>query len=514
VAGAFRTRSVIEEKYMKKIKSIESFGSIDADNDSILLDAFEEHEAFLDATNFKKFLIIGKKGSGKTAIFKKIITQRASNIFTYGHTFSDYPWHYHERQKVIGVPEQDRYLHSWKYLILLTLSKIILNQDNSIPFNEICFESSLSIEKFIIDTYGSKDIDVTQIFTPSKVLKLSPSFGINWGALKGEIKPGLLPIEHLPIIIQDVNKNLSEIIMKTLNPQNKYYLAFDELDLGFDPNSSDYKERLTGLILASRNINLLAKENNLSLNVIVFLRNDIYNLLHFEDKNKITSNHISYIEWDTERTSHTLKKLMENRFTALLKEKEGELVKWDDVFDETKKMTGRQEKYQHIIDRTFLRPRDIIQFCNEILKIYKDNISSEEKFNNEDINKSKNLYSRYFIDELDDEIHKHLPEYEKYLDVFRDIGFLQFEKKDFIDAFDKRRSQLTISDPNDFLKFLFEFSVIGFYRVGGGGYGGSEYSYKYYDEKTTFDIQAEKLRIHPGLMEYLQLKKYSKSTKN
>ena len=356
------------------------------------------------------------------------------------------------------------------------------------------------------------DIDVTQIFTPSKVLKLNPSFGINWGVFKGDIQPGLLPVEYLPTVIQDVNKTLSEIIMKTLNPENTYFLTFDELDLGFDPKSTDYKERLTGLILAARNINLLAKEMKLSLNVIVFLRNDIYNLLHFEDKNKITSNHVSYIEWDTERTSHTLKKIMENRFTALLKDENDELVKWENVFDETKKMTGRQEKYQHIIDRTFLRPRDIIQFCNEILRTYKEKTSSESLFNNEDINRSKILYSRYFIDELDDEIHKHIPEYEKYFDVFRDIGFLQFEKKDFVEAFEKRMNQFSIKDPNDLLKQLFEFSIIGFYRVGGGGYGGSEYSYKYKDEKATFDIQADKLRIHSALMEYLQLKKYSKST--
>ncbi len=497
---------------MKKITSIQSFGSIDADNDDILLSVFEEHEAFLDAIDFEKFLIIGKKGSGKTAIFKKILTQKTSQIFTYGHTFSDYPWHYHEKQKVIGVPEQDRYLHSWKYLILLTLSKIILNYDNSIPFNEECLESAEKIEKFIIDTYGSRDIDVTQIFTPSKVLKLNPSFGINWGLFKGDIKPGLLPIECLPTVIQDVNKTLSAIVMKTLNPKNKYYLAFDELDLGFDPKSKDYKERLTGLILAARNINLMAKKNNLSLNIIIFLRNDIYNLLHFEDKNKITRNHVSYIEWDTERTSHTLKKIMENRFTALLKENDSEIIKWEDVFDETKKMTGRQEKYQHIIDRTFLRPRDIIQFCNEILDTYKEKIPPTDKIENEDINKSKNLYSRYFIDELDDEIHKHIPDYEKYFDVIRDIGFLQFGKQDFIEAFKKRESQFTLDNPNELLKLLFEYSIIGFYRVGGGGYGGSEYLHKYRDEKTTFDIQAEKLRVHPALMEYLQLKKYSKST--
>ena len=498
---------------MKSLYDIDSFGSIDADSDKILLNAFEEHEAFSDAINFDKFLIIGKKGSGKTAIFKKIITQKADNIFTYGHTFSDYPWHHHEKQKIVGVPEQDRYLHSWKYLLLLTLSKIILNHDNSIPFNNVSLDASENIESFIVDTYGSKDIDVTQIFTPSKILKLNPSFGINWGIFKGEVKPGFLPIESLPVVIQDVNRTLSALIMKTLNPENKYYLAFDELDLGFNPNSNDYKERLIGLILAVRNINLMAREQGLFLNIVVLLRNDIYNLLHFEDKNKITRNHVSYIEWDTERTSHTLKSLMENRFNALLKENiDDDFITWDDIFDEVKKMTGRQEKYQHIIDRTFLRPRDIIQFCNEILDVYKKTPSQELKFNNENINKSKNLYSTYFIDELDDEIHKHLPKYEQYFDVIRDIGCLQFEKKDFNEAFDNRKAHFDISDPDSLLKSFFEFSIIGFYRVGGGGYGGSEYVYKYKDEKVAFDIQAEKLRVHPALMEYLQLKKYSKIT--
>lgn len=44
---------------------------------------------------------------------------------------------------------------------------------------------------------------------------------------------------------------------------------------------------------------------------------------------------------------------------------------WDEVFDESRTMPGRQSKYKHIIDRTFLRPRDMIKFCNEVLGEYK-----------------------------------------------------------------------------------------------------------------------------------------------
>lgn len=68
-------------KNMKSLDTIDSFGAIDADNDEILLECFEDHEAFLDLISFKKFLVIGRKGTGKTAIFKKILTNRSSDFF-------------------------------------------------------------------------------------------------------------------------------------------------------------------------------------------------------------------------------------------------------------------------------------------------------------------------------------------------------------------------------------------------------------------------------------------------
>lgn len=92
---------------------------------------------------------------------------------------------------------------------------------------------------------------------------------------------------------------------------------FDQLDLGFD-NSPNYKNRLTGLLLAAREINLKAREANKKLSVLVFLRDDIYQALSFEDHNKLTQNHMSRIEWDTPRTTRTLKQLMEKRFAEVL----------------------------------------------------------------------------------------------------------------------------------------------------------------------------------------------------
>jgi hypothetical protein len=504
-----------ERANMKKLIEVDSFGAIDADNDDILIECFEDHEAFEDLMNFKKFLIVGRKGSGKTAIFKKLLMTKEPGHFSFGHTFSDYPWHYHDKQARVGIPDYDKYTHSWKYLIALTLSKIILNQDKSLPYDDNSMHDMLKLESFVIDTYGTRDPDVTQVFTPSKRIKLKPTFEIDVKLLKVGIAPESVPMEELPTIIQEVNLNLTSYILNCLNPDNNYYVCFDQLDLGFDPQNSDYSNRLIGLLLACRDFNIKAKENNKKLFICVLLRDDIYDNLHFDDKNKITENYVSIIEWDTPRTQKTLKGLMEKRFNKLLTGNIAGSVRWEDIFDETKEMTGHQTKYQHLIDRTYLRPRDIIKFCNDVLRQYKNRVSTEGitdnlKFDNLDVNKARTEYSHYFLNELDDEIYKHIPKYKDYLEIFKTIGVLQFSKEEYLDAF-SRKKELSASNPMDVLKELFEFSIIGFYRAGGKGYGGSEYVYKYKESKAQFDESAQKLRLHPGLMDVLGLKKYQRT---
>ncbi|WP_433617329.1 P-loop ATPase, Sll1717 family [Paenibacillus cellulositrophicus] len=503
---------------MKSLESILSFGSVDADNDEYLLQSFEDHEAYLNVLEHRKFLVSGRKGSGKTAIYKKIITTKSPDFFTFGHTFSDYPWHYHDKQAKIGVPDYDKYTHSWKYLILLTSAKIVLNQDHSLPYDDTSLEYMSKIENFVVDSYGTRDPDITQIFSPSKHLKLKPTMNFDLGLLKAGISPDRVPITELPVIVSEVNRNLTQYIMSSLNPENNYFICFDQLDLGFDPNSPDYKYRLIGLLLAARDLNLKAKEFGKKFSVTVFLRDDIYEMLQFEDKNKITENFYTLIEWDTSRTRGSLKSLMEKRFKATI----GELhedIRWDQVFDETQEMTGHLTKYRFITDRTFLRPRDIIKFSNAVLESYKHRMQSENvdkttRFINQDLHDARDEYGRYFQREIDDEIHKHIPLYKKYLEILKGIGVYRFTKEQFLAECKNRASILpdTIS-PIYLLKDLFDFSIIGYYKRGGKGFGGSEYVFKFKDPQQEFDESSDTFQVHLGLIDALSLKRYEKSTK-
>jgi hypothetical protein len=343
------------EQMSKPLVEIENFGAIDAESDELLARCFEAHPAFHEVMNGRRFLILGRKGSGKTAIYKRLLAPREPLVFSVGHTFTDYPWHYHDAQVMPSAADQERYLHSWRYLILLSLSKILLNFDNSQPWCDSALEALGKIEQFVIDTYGSRDPDITQIFNPGKRLRHLRSLSIDLKVLKLESQQDELAMAHLPQVFQDVNRSLQELILQAINPSNRYYVCFDQLDIGFQPTSPEYQQRLIGLILAARDFANAARERNCSLKVLVFLRSDIYhNSLLFEDKNKVTDTYRVDLEWDQPGQNATLKSLMERRFGEVLAIESTGV--WEEVFDETVVMRGNQTKYQHILDRTFRRP--------------------------------------------------------------------------------------------------------------------------------------------------------------
>jgi hypothetical protein len=225
-----------------------------------------------------------------------------------------------------------------------------------------------------------------------------------------------------------------------------------------------------------------------------------------EDKNKISENHLSRIEWDGEGSDWTLKRLMEERFGAVLEIDPSDA--WPEVFDETQQMPSRQTKYQHIRDRTFRRPRDIIKFCNEVLAAYKKRGGSgSSRFQNKDVIAARDKYSDYLLNELEDEIFKHVPGYDRLVEVLKTLGTLQFTAENFRSVFERRPDLLPDGmSVNDALRRLFEFSLVGYLKTGGGG-GGSSYVWRYLDPRARYDDAAVNFRVHPGFKEVLALRK-------
>jgi hypothetical protein len=483
----------------EKLHDIPNFGGIDADADSLLRDCFRDHPAYISVRDMDRFLVLGRKGSGKTAIFKRMVTERAPEVFAFGHTFDDYPWHHHDLQAQAGVPEERRYIHSWKYLVLMGLAKILLNSDQSQPWSDEAADALARLEAFVVDSYGSRDPDLSQLFSPEKELHFKTSAQLKILTIDAE----RIRVKDLPLHVQEVNRAIQEHVLTALNPECQYYVCFDQLDLGFTVKSAEYSQRLTGLLVAAKDLAVATREAGRSFNPIVFLRDDIYQDLQFEDKNKITENFATRVEWSETSEGLSLKELMEIRFSEVIVGSPEAGVAWGDVFDEAFEMPSRQSKYKHICDRTFLRPRDMIKFCNEILSEYQRESSAPRLIDNAAIHAARDRYSDYLLNELDDEIAKHVPSYKDYLEILKALGAEKFEYEEFAEKFEEREVAAEAT-AKQALEDLFDFSVISYLKPGGRG-GGSEYVWRYKDPRARFDSTVRSYRVHPGFKETLGL---------
>jgi hypothetical protein len=489
---------------VKHLREVETFGGIDASSDSILLEAFEDHDAYKQAIKFSRPIIIGRKGSGKSAIFRKITADQQRDVRALGFTFSDYPWEHHGKQKQSGVPDEECYRESWKYFICLMLCMVILKNKNEISSSKSAQNALADIERFVIDTYGSPAPSLTRVFLPGQQIRLSGA--INLLAAKGEVKT--IDIENLPTFYSEVNRNILDAIFQCLPHDKKFYICFDELDIGFDPNNNDYTQRLIGLIRAAKSTNDRFRQDKISGAVIVLLRDDIWHTLRFEDKNKLTQDQVSPLIWSKEGGAHCIKNLMERRFKEVL----GEGASWDDVFHE-QLMARFQSKYDFICERGFLRPRDVIQYCNEVLKVFKDS-SNQQYFDNDMVRKAEETYSRYFMQELEDELHKHSVSYEKYFEVLKGLSNVGFSREEFDQVWHERQGLFDAGEtPDRALGALYEFSVIGYLATGGRG-AGSTYVFRYLTPRVRFNSDAKSYKVHLGLKHEFDLKLYARRKKS
>jgi hypothetical protein len=110
------------------------------------------------------------------------------------------------------------------------------------------------------------------VFSPAHKLRITGDVGVDWRIFKASTKIESIEMDHLPTFVQEVNLNLKKSIVDCLNPQNHYYVLFDQLDLGFSVAEKQYALRLIGLLLAAKELNIAARESHKKMTIGIFLR--------------------------------------------------------------------------------------------------------------------------------------------------------------------------------------------------------------------------------------------------
>ena len=478
------------------VSGIPTFGEVAAEDDAIL-EYFVQTDSVSTVVDGNKFLILGRKGSGKTALFRYFNEKQPQGSLSLALNLRGYPWAMHAKRGDPDAATAEQYEASWKYVIVTEFAQMVLSK---VTGTSEWTSEVKSLRAFFQKNYGGTNVTLEDILRPSS-LELS----------KTSFEPTILGCKLLSVSLERTGSQsglsrelnaLSDAIYEAASyvsqreQLDKILIHFDELDQGMVDFNEQRQLMLIGLILACRSINQQSIKSAVNVKSIVYLRTDMWERLSFSDKNKITMTNLAEIKWNEQ----SLKSFLDLRINKYIPG-----ASWIDICDDDL-MRGRQPKLTHIIARTFDRPRDIISFMNTMLEVSTPRRSAageSQQFTNKDVVAARPDYSNYLKAELDDEIKPHWPSWDEALQVISGLGKLSFTKASFEAAYNVTRLAKNFSS-EEAMEILYDFSVIGTYSVQ-SGYGGSEWVFRYKVRKAKWDENASIFKLHLGLKEHARV---------
>ncbi|MGJ5009867.1 P-loop ATPase, Sll1717 family [Bradyrhizobium oligotrophicum] len=396
--------------------------------------------------------VIGRKGAGKTAIAEHFKSLVSYDFFVRTLSFKNFPFNelYKLEDRKFTTPSQ--YTTIWKYIIYSALCNMMAMNERLDP----------KVTALLRDFF---DFDLEKALAPSVARIIDGSFDLNIFGLGGKVglKKGIEPNPHSWADRVDILERLIDSHIDN----SKYYVIFDELDEDYEDilnvdRKSKYFELLIGLFKAVHDIRGKFRNPN-HVRPIVFLRDDIYELIQNNDKNKWDDLSVN-LRWSPD----TLSNLLAFRISRAIKSN-GHLLSFQDAYQTTFREETVRYGYRtrhrrpiltHILNRTLMRPRDLVSYMRECAKIARHR--GVDKISGEIVKKADEEYSQRFRKEMIDEIQSILPYIPEVLDIFSKMRKQTFSFSQFQQEY-KAASQ-TITNALDFhtvCKLLFHFSVIG-----------------------------------------------------
>lgn len=442
-------------------------------------------------TRGQRCYVIGRKGMGKTAIAEQLLAKRAATTFAEKLTFKNYPFNELYRLDNSGYNRPNQYITLWKYLIYSTVCRMMVANE-AIPE---------SVRQPLRDLYGSAD---SMLNLRRAIPKWTASdFGVS--LLGSGIEIARTKEARSQTWIERVDI-LEDVISEYID-RSAYFVVFDELDEDFRAvveggARNDYLALITSLFKAVQDIKATLPREA-SVHPIVFLRDDIYELILDADKNKWADFKLD-LNWDLTR----MKSLLAFRISRA-KDRDGEILSfldaWSLIFLDRPIRYGSGGKKKtnvlaFIARSTQLRPRDFVRYlqacAEETLRLNAERNWSRPMVSPFIVKRVDKAFSNYLRNELVDEIYGTMPEIQEILATISEIRKWNFSVREFRSALNRRQG-LTV-DPDVALRTLFHFSVIGNQSKPG------HHFFRYLNPEARFNFK-ERIVVHRGLLKALQI---------
>ncbi|HBY3885777.1 TPA: hypothetical protein MIT51_24355 [Klebsiella pneumoniae] len=474
---------------------------VSAETDRDLQTYFFKLPAIKDIIESRAWLVLGRKGTGKTAIYEHIRRGNPENLNGYNSVclnFSDYPWPAHQLYKDAMAGELSAYQKSWMYLFYIkALSKLI--EINKIKGKQLNKDLKWA-EKYITTIFGNPAPTLREVLF-SKVTRLKSIKGPSAGFDDISLDAGEISLEEIAEnsqLKQKLRSNAFTLLMhfekifKDNIGDSKIIIALDQLDENWlEGQIEEYSKVLINLLNVCRNI---SSDENLSdkLKVVPFLRTDIYHSLKFNDKNKLLQDSAIVISWD------------ENSLNDMYYERIKKYKPNDIILDEEKDKSGKvfevsfvrqgTPPFKYICRRSFFRPRDIIVYFNKIRACHNKNATG--LYTSSELYEADREASISVYNEVIDEWSNQFPVIENLLTVLQTIQVETFDYNDFSEKCRDEFSGITDGTIRYYINFLFDNSLIGQKKQGRWEYVSSMHNLKINIQNEFRTHHALKYRLH------------------
>lgn len=303
------------------------FGNIEANDDNLLFDSVCVTSSIIEFQNGKRNIIVGEKGTGKTAIFRLVSEgelklnskNRYKNIII---PIEDNFQYKNIKGKVLKLIKTDieeidfKYQIVWELFIFyrclkklkelrLTLSEPLLK---AVSLTDNIFAKN-GIDDFLKNkkTFGIRLYDTATNIMPELYFSSEPTSSLEHPRLKAN------SVENLEIDIDYYKRELNEFLIK--NKLN-FMILIDRLDEFVSRNSVPIQiDMLEALISVEREY---GKYSNIEMKV--FLRNDLFKQLNFEGigYDKIIAKKVDLI-WESSKIREFIAKRLCNNFKEIFK---------------------------------------------------------------------------------------------------------------------------------------------------------------------------------------------------
>ncbi|HGL6719989.1 hypothetical protein NTJ56_13945 [Burkholderia contaminans] len=439
----------------------------------------------------RKSYVIGRKGTGKTAISEHLLSISNYKTFCDRLSFKNFPFNelYSKNNDKYKSPNQ--YITIWKYIIYSYICRLMATNQN-------------------IDSGIRDALSKVFLHDPAKTLAswvhkwTGTDFNLSVLGIGGGVKGQI--IKDQPDWISRVD-TLERIISDNID-SSTYYILFDELDEDYrditdKAQHENYTFLLTGLFKAVQDVKSVFRQTGANLFPIIFLRDDIYDLIDDNDKTKWDDFKID-LNWNEDK----IKRLLAFRLSKAF-DKNGVILPfpdaWNAIFSATLISPGGgygkpMPVYNYISRSTQLRPRDYVRF----LKVCAERALEKDKIRRigeRVVKDADKAFSNYLRSELVDEIRGVIPDIAQVFGVFSELRTQTMKIEDFRRVYSKQATEKGFSqtDVDWVLQILFLFSVIGNQPK---QINQQVFRYKNKDANLNFN---EPIVVHRGLFKSLQI---------